>query len=165
MSNKKWTRIPKGTPDSHKVPSTFDYGALKVERDGELVASAFACKQNDTWSASLTLYSLKCDNQDMAESLAEYAAEQALFLHEKLRNRRAWMRTALDLAAAATEFCTTCKGTGKQLCATCRAACCRDELGYRVTHLSAEVCEHECEDCQDGLVPCEACRIEAVHCR
>ena len=35
-------------------------------------------------------------------------------------------------------------------CPTCEGKCCRDDLGYRVMHMGAELYMHDCDDCDDG---------------
>lgn len=39
------------------------------------------------------------------------------------------------------------------VCPECRGRCCRDELHYFGTHMSAEYSVHDCEHCADGTVP------------
>jgi hypothetical protein len=35
-------------------------------------------------------------------------------------------------------------------CPECKGKCCRDHLGYRLTHMGDEFYEHVCEACEDG---------------
>jgi len=39
------------------------------------------------------------------------------------------------------------------VCPECSGRCCRDELHYSGTHMSAEYCAHVCDYCHDGTVP------------
>lgn len=37
-----------------------------------------------------------------------------------------------------------------ELCPECKGKCCRDEYGYRVAHMGAELFDHVCDACYNG---------------
>lgn len=105
----QWTRFAKGAPGPDGTPHGFDYGQTYAkDKGGTIVGAVHACDHGngDGWGATGTLWPVACDDQTMAEAVAERLAAMLVTVRAQLdtyarqyRAKRATTSSGLDFEA------------------------------------------------------------------
>lgn len=104
MDQLNWRRIPKGTVQADGTVQAFEWNGAHVELPSggplpDVVGMGYACNHGQGWEASLTLYGIKCDDQDMAESAVEVGAAMLIAVRDELVRHVESLRLARALVA------------------------------------------------------------------